>query len=119
MKYLILGLMTAGALTLSTAQPAQAQISVGIPGTGINVNYNPFNRGYYNDGYNYNTYPNYYYNNGYNNGYYYNRYNNSNRYYNRYNNGGFHMNGRGRMFANGYPFTGWRGGVYYRNGWAR
>lgn len=115
LKHLMLGLVAGGALMLSSAQPAKAQINLHIPGTGINFNYDPFdsgyNSGYYNNGY-YNDY-------NYRNPYYYNQYpyNNNNYYYNNYNNG-FWVDGNGRAHWNGDYYTGWRNDVYYRNGWA-
>jgi hypothetical protein len=106
MKTAIFALVATAALFFGASEPASAQVNVRIPGTGINVNYNPFNRGYYyDDRYYYNRNPNnyYYYNrypNNYNNNYYrrYNR--NQNRYYNRYynqHNRGYWVDGRGRV----------------------
>lgn len=107
MKTAILGLVAGSALLLSAAQPAEAQINLHIPGTGINVNYNPWNRGYYdnyyyNNGYYYNTYPNsYYYYNTYPSGRYYRYYNRNPRhnrvyYYDSYRGRQFWIDNKGR-----------------------
>lgn len=96
MKTAILGLLAAGVMASATA-PAQAQISIPIPGTNLDVRIGDPDYGdrpYYNDGY----YQNY-------------------RYYNRYNdNRGFWMDANGYARWNNNYYTGWRGNVYYRNG---
>ena len=100
MRNLILGLVAASTLAVAASQPASAQVNVQIPGTGINVNFDPWNRGYYyeersyyntypDSNYYYNTYPSsssdmYYYNTYPSSTYYYTTTTPSYRYYNRY-----------------------------------
>lgn len=107
-------IVVGGALFFSLAlqQPAQAQVSIPIPGTGIRVELNSGNSGsYYNDGYYNNSGDPYRPYNGYNGQYYepnsyepntYHYYNNSYPRYDDYNRDGYNSAGYDRRGYNRY-----------------